>query len=525
MRLARLMLVLPLLLALSLEARAQEPQEEEQPQPAASEQAKPSAEKPKPEEKPKKPELEDKPPLVTHHEIHVGGRVLKYTATTGFLPVADDQGKVEAHIYYIAYTLDGAPPGGRRPLTFCFNGGPGSSSVWLHMGAIGPRKVKLQPDGHMPAPPFELEDNQQTWLDQTDLVFIDPVGTGYSRPTKPELGKKFWGVTGDIQSVGEFIRLYLTRNERWTSPLFIAGESYGTTRAAGLSGYLINQGIALNGIVLVSTVLNFETLEFTRGNDLPYVLYLPSYTTTAWYHKKLSADLQAQPLDKILPEVERWASHDYALALAQGDHLSAADRQDVIDHLARYTGLSKTYIDEANLRVKQWEFCKELERTDHRTVGRLDSRFEGIDESGVSAAPDYDPSEAAIRPPFTSVFNNYVRADLGFQTDRRYFILGGGFRQWDWGSAGQGFPNVAPALRTAFVKNPYMKVFVAEGYYDLATPFYAVDYTIEHLGLDPTLRDHISTGQYYAGHMVYIDAPSLEKLKRDVGAFMSSALR
>lgn len=468
---------------------------------------------------------DDTPPVVTHHEIRFHGASLKYTATTGMMPISDEDGNTEAHMFFIAYTLDNPPNAGARPLTFCFNGGPGSSSVWLHMGAIGPRKVKLKPDGDMPHPPFELEDNQDTWLDQTDLVFIDPVGTGYSRPTKKELGKKFWGVTGDIASVGQFIRLYLSRNERWMSPLFIAGESYGTTRAAGLSGYLINNGIAVNGIVLVSTVLNFETLEFTQGNDLPYILYLPNYTATAWYHKKLSADLEQQDVAKILPEVERWASNEYALALAKGDLISPEERQSVIDHLSRYTGLSKSYIDQANLRVKQWEFCKELLRDQNRTVGRLDSRFKGIDEPGISESPNYDPSEAMIRPPFTSVFNNYVRADLGFKTDRQYYILGGGFREWDWGSAGQGFPNVSPQLRTAFVKNQYMKVFVAEGYFDLATPFYAVEYTLAHLGLDPALRANITTGQFSAGHMVYIESKSLDKLKQDVAAFMHSALK
>ena len=525
----RFLVLVSLLLGFGLRSPAQ--QDEQQSEKTASPTTPPASKKQqqsgKAEEKAKeeKAKEEDAPPVETHHEIHVRGKLLKYTATTGMMPIKDDDGNTEAHIFFIAYTLDNSPSGGARPLTFCFNGGPGSSSVWLHMGAIGPRKVRLEPDGDMPHPPFELEDNQDTWLDQTDLVFIDPVGTGYSRPMKKELGKKFWSVKGDIQSVGQFIRLYLSRYERWMSPLFIAGESYGTTRAAGLSGYLINNGIALNGIVLVSTVLNFETLEFTSGNDLPYILYLPSYTATAWYHKKLPADLKQQDISKILPEVEQWASNEYALALAKGDQLTPAERQSVIDHLSRYTGLSKTYIDQANLRVKQWEFCKELLRDENRTVGRLDSRFKGIDESGVSEAPNYDPSEAVIRPPFTSVFNHYVRAELGYKTDKPYYILGGGFREWDWGSAEQGFPNVSGDFRTAFVKNKYMKVFIAEGYFDLATPFYAVDYTLAHLGLDSTLRGNITTGQFDTGHMVYIQSKSLDKLRRDVGAFMQSAAR
>jgi carboxypeptidase C (cathepsin A) len=517
-----------LLFTLSLQLGAQQPSEADQPQeqtpPTGAPRAVANA-KATEKAKESKEKEEEKPPVVTHHEIRLGGKALKYTATVGLMPIKNPDGDTEAHIFFMAYTLDNAPGGTHRPLTFCFNGGPGSSSVWLHMGAIGPRRVRLQSNGGMPRPPFELEDNQETWLDRTDLVFIDPVGTGYSRPAKKDLGKKFWSVKGDIESVGQFIRLYLTRYERWTSPLFLAGESYGTTRAAGLSGYLIDNGIALNGIVLVSTVLNFETLEFVKGNDLPYVLYLPSYTATAWYHKKLPLDLQGQELPTILPEVEQWATADYALALAKGDRLTDAERSAVAGRLARYSGLSAAYILRGNLRVKQSEFCKELLRDENRSVGRLDSRFKGMDESGVSEGPDYDPSLAIIRPPFTSVFNQYVRAELNYQTDEIYYILGGGFTQWDWGSAQQGFPNVSPDLRSAFVKNPYMKLFVAEGYFDLATPFWAVDYTLEHLGLDASLLGNISTGQFNAGHMVYIEAQSLDKLRQDVEAFMDNATK
>jgi carboxypeptidase C (cathepsin A) len=514
-----------LLLALSLRLSAQQPGEEDQPEQTPSTVAPTTLGNAKATEKAKesKEKEEEKPPVITHHEIRLAGKALKYTATVGLMPIKNADGDTEAHIFFMAYTLDNAPTGIHRPLTFCFNGGPGSSSVWLHMGAIGPRRVRLQPNGGMPRPPFELEDNQETWLDRTDLVFVDPVGTGYSRPAKKELGKKFWSVKGDIESVGQFIRLYLTRYERWTSPLFLAGESYGTTRAAGLSGYLIDNGIALNGIVLVSTVLNFETLEFVKGNDLPYVFYLPTYTATAWYHKKLPPDLQGQDLTKILPEVEQWAANDYALALAKGDRLTDAERSAVAARLARYSGLSTAYILRDNLRVKQWEFCKELLRDESRSVGRLDSRFKGIDESGVSEGPDYDPSLAIIRPPFTSVLNQYVRAELNYQTDEIYYILGGGFTQWDWGSAEHGFPNLSPDLRSAFVKNPYMRVFVAEGYYDLATPFFAVDYTFEHFGLDTSLHANITISQFNAGHMVYIDSQSLDRLRQEVATFMDIA--
>ena len=270
-------------------------------------------------EKPEKLPEKDEPPVVTRHETRIGGKLVKYTVTTGMMPLKNEAGETEARIFFMAYTGDRTGPAAQRPLMFSFNGGPGSSSVWLHLGAIGPKRVKMLDDGRMPAPPYELVDNDESWLDQTDLVFIDPVGTGYSRAVKPELGKKFWGVQGDIESVGEFIRLYLGRYQRWSSPLFVVGESYGTTRAAGLAGHLIEKGIAFNGIVLISTILNFETARFTKGNDLPYVLFLPTYTATAWYHKKLPADLQAKPLRAVLDEVERWALGDYTLALAKGD--------------------------------------------------------------------------------------------------------------------------------------------------------------------------------------------------------------
>lgn len=519
-------LVLLLMFAISPVAsagqRSRRPGSEQQPPaPAASTPTAQAASPAKPDEKPKEPPEE--PPVVTHHKIHVGGNVLKYTATVGLMPIRNSEsGDTEAHIFFMAYTLDDPTDSKHRPLMFSFNGGPGSASVWLHLGAIGPRRVKMSPEGKMPAPPFELEDNQSTWLDQTDLVFIDPVGTGYSRPVKPELGTKFWSLQGDIDSVGEFIRMYLTRYERWTSPLFIVGESYGTTRASGLSGYLIDKGIALDGIVLVSSVLNFETLEFARGNDLPYVLYLPSFTTTAWYYKKLPPDLQAD-FAKAIAESEQFASGEYSQALAKGDQLTPAERRSAIGRYARLTGLSETYIDNANLRVAQWDFCKELLRDQKRSVGRLDSRFEGIDASNISEAPDYDPSEAAIRPPYTATFNNYVRAELGYKTDLVYYILGGGVKGWEF-PRGE-YADVSPALRNALTKNPFMRVFVAEGYYDLATPFYGADYTIAHLGLDPTLRNHVSTAQYEAGHMMYIRSESLAKLKHDVSAFLEDALK
>jgi len=466
--------------------------------------------------------MTDGPPSITHHEIRVGARTLRYTVTTGVMPLKSAAGETEARLFYMAYTLDGVSDPARRPLMFSFNGGPGSASVWLHLGALGPRRVQMMPDGAMPPPPFQLVDNEQTWLDFTDLVFIDPVGTGYSRAARPDLAQRYFGLQGDIQSVGEFIRLYLVKNSRWMSPLFLVGESYGTTRAAGLSGYLIEHGIAFNGVMLVSTVMNFQTTRFTRGNDLPYVLFLPSYAAIAWYHKRLSAEVQSTDLRRFLDEVERWAANEYTVALAKGDRLTPAERQEVIDRLNRYTGLSKTFIDNSDLRIEIQHFDKELLRDQGRTVGRLDGRFKGLDASAASETPDFDPSMAAIRPPYTAAFNQYVRTELNFRSDLEYYILGGGVGRWDFG-ADNVYADVSEALRSAFAKNPYMKLFVASGYYDLATPYFAADYTLRHMALDPSLRGNVTTTFYEAGHMMYIDQTSLAQLKRDAAAFVQNA--
>jgi carboxypeptidase C (cathepsin A) len=466
--------------------------------------------------------VEEKP-VATSHEVTVGGRIMKYTVTTGMMPIKNAAGDIEASIFFMAYTLDGAGPISQRPLMFSFNGGPGSSSVWLHLGALGPKRVRMLDDGLMPPPPYQLVDNQHTWLDQTDLVFIDPVGTGYSRAARPDLAQKFYGVRGDIESVGEFIRLYLTRYERWSSPLFLVGESYGTTRASGLSGYLVDKGIALNGVILVSAVLSFQTVRFAQGNDLPIILILPSYAATAWYHKKLPPDLQRKELRSVLDEVEKFAAGEYTVALGRGDALTGAERKAIIDKLARYTGLDPVYIDRCNLRVDLSHFNKELLRSERRTSGRLDSRFTGIDASTVSERPDSDPSNNAIRPPYTAVFNNYVRTELGYKSDLEYFILGGGIGRWDWG-VDNGYADTSDYLRNAFSKNPYLKVLVASGYYDMATPYFAMEYTLNHMNLAPSQRSNISLTYYEAGHMMYIELKSLARLKQDVSGFLRSAM-
>jgi carboxypeptidase C (cathepsin A) len=466
---------------------------------------------------------EEEKPVTTRQELRLAGRALKYTVTTGILPLKSKDGETEARVFFMAYVAErtGGPEG--RPLTFSFNGGPGSSSVWLHLGALGPKRVAMRPDGSMPEPPYKVVDNEHTWLDATDMVFIDPVGTGYSRPAKPDLGKKFWGLQGDIESVGEFIRLYLTRYERWSSPLFMVGESYGTTRAAGLAGYLVDRGIAFNGVLLVSSILNFQTARAMAGNDLPYVLFLPTYTATAWYHKRLAPELQAD-LKKTLAESEAFAAGDYSRALARGDSLSSAERDTVAQQVSRLTGLDKRYVEAANLRIEQQRFCKELLRAERRTVGRLDSRFKGIDTDAAGEEPGFDPSLAAIRPPYTAAFNDYVRRTLGYKSDLPYYILGGGIGPWDWGPEGNLATDTSQALREAFAKNPAMRLFVASGYYDLATPYIATEYTLGHMGLDPSQRARAMTARYEAGHMMYIHEGELARLKKDVAAFFKGAL-
>jgi carboxypeptidase C (cathepsin A) len=325
--------------------------------------------------------------------------------------------------------------------------------------------------------------------------------------------------------MGEFIRLYLTRYERWTSPLFLAGESYGTTRASALSGYLIDRGIAFNGLLLISTIMNFETTNFAPGNDLPYALFLPSYASTAWYHKKLPADLQSQTLQQLVAEVEQWAATNYTLALEKGDRLSSQERQEVIANLSRYTGLDQRFIDNANLRVSLSLFRKELLRSERRSIGRLDSRFKGFDASFATDSPDFDASEAAIRPPYTSTFNNYVRAELGYKNDLEYYILGGGITSpWNW-NTNNAYVDTSVALRTGLAKNPYLKIFVAMGYYDMATPYFAVQHTLHHISLDPLLLKNLSTSYYEAGHMMYIDEKSLARLRADVEKFIQDAQR
>lgn len=463
---------------------------------------------------------------ITHHSVTIDGRTIAYTATTGTMTLPDYEGEPRADIFFIAYTLDlnEGDDVASRPITFAFNGGPGSSSVWLHLGALGPRRVDLGPQGFDFAPPFRLVDNDQSWLDLTDLVFIDPVSTGYSRPADGHKKSEFHGLNEDIAAVGEFIRLWTTRNSRWSSPKFLAGESYGTTRAAGLSGYLQSTlGMELNGIVLISPVLNFQTIRFGVGNDMPFWLYLPTYTATAYYHGKLDADLMAD-LPATLTRARQWAQGDYLAALARGDALSAAQRRIIAHDLARYTGLSAEFVERSDLRVSIFNFTKELLRDDRLTVGRLDSRYTGRDRLGIGTSPEYDPSYAAIQGPYTSALNDYVRRELGYENDLVYEILTGRVRPWSYASHENRYVNVAETLRRAMTRNPSLKVLIACGYFDLATPFFAAEYTASHLGLDASLRDNISFAYFAAGHMMYVRRPDLAGLKTAVAELYADAL-
>jgi carboxypeptidase C (cathepsin A) len=485
-------------------------------------------------ETPKKGEPKPEPVdqlVETHHSISMAGKKIDYTVTTGILILKEEtadrdreseNAKPKAAFFFAAYTRDGVEDKTRRPLTFAFNGGPGSSSVWLHLGLVGPRRVYMTEEGYMPQPPFKLVDNEYSLLDVSDLVFIDPVSTGFSRPVEGQKAREFHGFQKDIETVGDFIRLYTTRYQRWTSPKFLIGESYGTTRSAGLSGYLQERhGMYLNGIMLVSSILDFQTARFDPGNDLPYILFLPTYAATAYYHRKVRT---RKSLESFLKEVEKFASGEYTLALAKGDSLAPKERSRIATELARFTGLSEKYIQRANLRIEIFRFTKELLRDKNRTAGRLDTRFTGIDRDSAGENFEFDPSMAAITGPYTATLYDYVRGELKFESDLPYEILNPKVWPWNYAQNENNYVNVAETLRKSMSTNPYLKVHVANGYFDLATPYFATRYTFDHLGLDASLQGNISMSYYPAGHMMYIHMPSLAALKARLVEFIHSAL-
>jgi carboxypeptidase C (cathepsin A) len=468
--------------------------------------------------------LAEGPTAVTHHQITVNGKLLKYTATAGRLQLKPEGGTTEAAIFFTAYTLDGEESR-TRPLTFVFNGGPGTATAWLHMGALGPRKIKLEADGGVPAPPYVTVDNTETILDRTDLVFIDAPGTGFSR-IRADLSKKFYNVPGDADAFYRFIRLYLSRYQRWRSPLFLFGESYGTTRAAALVDHLTDNSIPVNGVALLSVGLDFTTLMSSNMNDLPFQVIVPSYTMIAAYHKKLAPELTAD-LDATIKKVEQWCATDYAQALALGNELAPEKRKQIIDQLAAYSGLKPELIEENDLRIEPQVFMHNLLKGRKLEVGRVDGRFASPMPQSNAHEPFFDPAMAAMFPAFNEVMNDYAGTELAYKSEVPYVIWSFESinRAWDWGPGMAGFPQTATNLQSAMAKNKYLKVLVMEGMYDLATPFYASDYTFQHLRLNPDYRKSLTFAYFKGGHMVYNDASALKEMKRALDAWYQETLK
>lgn len=457
----------------------------------------------------------------TQHAVRVDGVEVKYTATAGTLLLRDEAGKPKTQVFFVAYTRDDVADGRRRPLTFAYNGGPGSASVWLHMGALGPKRVQMADDGFQPAPPFSLVDNDSSIVDVSDLVMIDAVSTGYSRPLPGEDTKQFHGVREDLRWFAEFIRRYVTRFDRWASPKFLLGESYGTFRSAGLAQELQQRhGIELNGIVLVSTVLDFATIRFDAG-DLPFVANLPTYTAIAHYHGRLAADLQGS-LAQTLDEARAFAGGEYATALLKGNRLTADERSATAKKVARLTGLAPDFVEQANLRVSPGRFRKELLRDRRLTVGRLDGRYTALDADAAGESPEFDPSNTALQGAYTALFLDYVKRQLKYENDLQYFTSGQ-VQPWNFGEGQRLLTNTTEMLRSAMARNPFLRVLVVNGYYDLATPFFGAELTFDHLGWEPTYRARTSWTYYEGGHMMYTRVPMLQKLKQDVAAFIKAA--
>jgi Carboxypeptidase C (cathepsin A) len=457
----------------------------------------------------------------TKHTITINGKPIAYTANAGTMVLRDEDGKPKATVFYISYTKDGEETG-KRPVTFFFNGGPGSASIWLDMGIMSPKHPEMGPNGSQPAPPYNLVDNPNTPLDVTDLVQVDAMMTGYSRPGKGVKATEYTGAVNDIKMFGEFIRDYLDKYDRWASPKYLFGESYGTFRSAGLASELQeDEGIELNGIMLLGTVLDWQYIAPSPINDIAYSTFLPTYAATAWYHKKLPADLQGKSLEQVVQQARDYAFGDYIVELAKGNDLPDAERKAVAQKLAQLTGVSEQFILETNLRIDPGHYRTELLRDQRKTVGRYDSRMTGINGNAANQRQDYDPSDVAPSGAFMSAFMRYLHNDLKYESDLQYY-MGGHTGRWDYTGAGFGFPNEVDALREAMAKDPYLHVMVGAGYYDMATPFANAEYTFRHLGFDQTYRDRVEFKYYESGHMAYLNQASAKQLKADIAAFIGA---
>jgi carboxypeptidase C (cathepsin A) len=468
---------------------------------------------------------------ITDHTLKIGAQTIPYKATAATILLKNEKDEPVALVYYTAYTCTDAKDATQRPLSFLYNGGPGSASLWLHMGAFGPRRVVTPNAEPTPPPPYKLTDNARSLLDKTDMVFIDPVGTGFSHAVGKAQDKDFWGVDEDVKSLAQFVTTYVNRNNRWNSPKFLIGESYGTFRSAALSNYLQNtDGMYFNGIVLMSSVLDLGTLSFHTGDDMPYIFYLPSYAATAWYHKMLPDRPENETA--FLEEARHFAQTEYASALMKGTRLTAPEKADIAKKLSRFTGLSEDYLIKANLRVKLRQFMEELQRSRGLTTGRLDARYSGFTYDLLGEFADYDPQSSAVTGAFTAAFNSYVRDELKFGQDKSYHAITEHVGEnWDWkhsrgpGSGFPGSPNVEGDLIEAMLTNPHLQVEVHNGLYDLATPFFATEYTMEHLGLPDKLQKNIHLQYYDAGHMMYLRDEDLAKLKNNIGVFIEAAAK
>ncbi|HEX5437034.1 MAG TPA: hypothetical protein VFW98_07740 [Gemmatimonadaceae bacterium] len=457
----------------------------------------------------------------TKHTITVNGKTIPYTANAGTMVLRDENGKPAATVFYISYTKD-QTDAATRPVTFFFNGGPGSASIWLDMGIMSPEHPNMGPNGHQPAPPYDLVDNPNTPLDVTDLVQVDAMMTGYSRPAPGVKATDYTGAVNDVQMFGQFIRDYLDKYNRWASPKYLFGESYGTFRSAGLASELQeNEGIVLNGIMLLGTVLDWQYISPSPTNDIAYSCFLPTYTATAWYHKKLPADLQRESLKQVVQQSREYAFGDYLTSMAKGNTLTQAEKTAVAQKLARLTGLSEQFLLNTNLRVDPGTFRTELLRNERKILGRYDTRLTGINGNAANQREDYDPSDVAPSGAFMSAFMRYLHNDLKYTSNLQYY-MGGHTGRWDYSRLGRGYPSEVESLRLAMAKDPYLHVMVGAGYYDTATPFANAEYTFNHLGFDQTYKNRVEFKYFESGHMAYLNQASAKQLKADIAQFITS---